>query len=96
MIEINDIVDLSHDDVIIDFYSISCGPCIRQREILYKYQKVHPKTRIYTCNVTANPGLVQQYAVTSLPTLVYLQHGKIKKALHGLISMERLEQEFKR
>lgn len=76
---------------IVDFYADWCGPCKMLSQVLEQLENVD----IIKINVDENEELAKKYKVMSIPYLLIVKDGKIKKELLGFRSKDDLEEELK-
>jgi thioredoxin 1 len=69
--------------VLVDFWADWCQPCKMIAPILDELAKEHPGIRVAKVDVDSNPELAQKFNVMSIPTLLLIQDGEIKKRLVG-------------
>lgn len=83
--------------VMVDFGAEWCGPCKHLDPILEKLnQEWDGKVRMVRLDVDMNAGVVAQYQVMTLPTLILFKGGKELERLYGLQSRERIIEKFSR
>jgi len=80
------------DIVLIDFYADWCGPCKKIAPVLHDLVSHHAKRRdggprLVLCKVNVedegNEDLVAAYAVSAMPTLVWIADMKVMKRIEG-------------
>ena len=76
---------------IVDFYADWCGPCKMLSQVLEQLENVD----IIKINVDENEELAKKYKVMSIPYLLIVKDGEIKKELLGFRSKDDLEEELK-
>lgn len=76
---------------IIDFYADWCGPCKMLGKVLEQLEDIN----ILKINVDENEELAKEYKVMSIPYLLIIKDGEVKKELLGFRSKEDLEEEIK-
>lgn len=70
--------------VLLDFYATWCGPCQMLAPTIHALAEAHSdRFRFCQCNVDQAPGLVQQFRIMSVPTLVVIAEGKECRRLVG-------------
>lgn len=79
---------------LVDFYADWCGPCKMQSPICEEIAKEHPEIKVVKVNVDKNPGLSEEYGVQSIPTLLIMQEGDIRKEFVGLTPKEDILEEL--
>ena len=84
--KLEDIKDLT----IVDFYADWCGPCKMLSQVLEQLEGID----IIKINVDENEDLAKKYKVMSIPYLLIVKDGEIKKELLGFRSKDDLEEEL--
>ena len=79
---------IKNKKVLIDFYADWCGPCKMMGNILEDVDFVD----VIKVNVDLFPELSKEYAVMSIPTLIYLEDGKIKNQSVGFIEIDKIKE----
>ena len=85
--KIEDIKELT----IIDFYADWCGPCKMLSQVLEQLENIN----IIKVNVDENEELAKKYKVMSIPYLLIVKDGEVKKEIIGFRSKDDLEEELK-
>lgn len=71
--------------VLVDFFSITCGPCKMLAFVLNDVEKaLGDKVTILKLDFDKNKELVDQYEVKGYPTLILLKDGQEVKRMQGL------------
>lgn len=70
--------------VLADFYSDSCVPCKRLSPILAELEEKYGEAiRIGKVNVAYEENLIQEYGITTAPTILIFQKGVVMDKLTG-------------
>ena len=75
---------------LIDFYADWCGPCKMLGQVLDTMEDVN----IIKINVDEEEELAKKYKIMSIPNLLIIKDGEIKKQLIGFRSKEELLKEI--
>lgn len=75
---------------LLDFWSPSCGPCMRQMPILEELAQQCPEVQVRKLNAFDDVTEAMEYNVSALPTLVFLKDGQEVKRFVGLQKLETL------
>ncbi len=62
--------------VIVDFYSDSCVPCKRMSPVLAEIEEENPDIKLVKVNINFDCSLAGEYAVQSVPTLIFFKDGE--------------------
>ncbi|ERJ92689.1 thioredoxin [Selenomonas sp. oral taxon 892 str. F0426] len=76
--------------VIVDFWATWCTPCRMLTPILEEIAAERPDIKICKINMDDAQDIAEQYAVMSLPALLYFKNGELIEDSIGLISKERI------
>ncbi|MBE6806255.1 MAG: thioredoxin [Ruminococcaceae bacterium] len=76
-------VKSSEKRVLLDFYADWCGPCRMVSPLVEKIAEEHDEYLICKINVDEQPELAAAFAVSSIPTLVVMENGKIINQASG-------------
>ncbi len=80
----------SEKTVIVDFYADWCGPCKMQSPIIEEISEKNPNIKVGKLNVDENPSMAVKYNVMSIPTILIIKEGKVKKQFVGLTAKEEI------
>ena len=76
---------LGEGRVLVDFYSINCGPCKMLGFVLNEVAKeVSEDVKIVKVNFDENKETIEKYGVEGYPTLVLFDNGQEIKRMKGL------------
>lgn len=85
----------SDKTVVVDFWATWCGPCRQVSPILDKIADEHSdKITLAKIDVDANPGIAQQYGITSIPAIFVFKDGELAKTTVGAKPKPVLEREL--
>ena len=79
--------------VVIDFFAEWCGPCKRIAPFFEQLADEYVGVTFVKVNVDDSEDLVSQYAISAMPTFVFLKNGKVVKKVEGA-DMKGLESGF--
>lgn len=78
--------------VLVDFYSDTCIPCKKLNGPLGDMEEDNEgKLLVYKVNVNYDEALAKQYAVASVPTLVFFKEGKEVSRNTGAASYDEID-----
>ena len=79
--------------VVIDFFAEWCGPCKRIAPFFEQLADEYVGVTFVKVDVDESEDLVSQYAISVMPTFVFLKNGKVVKKVEGA-DMKGLESGF--
>ena len=72
---------------VIEFYADWCGPCKQMSPMLDELDKTVDVLKI---NIEEQPALAREYGIQSVPSLLFIRDGEIRKTATGSMSQEEL------
>jgi len=89
--EITNIASIQKGNVLLDFYTATCGPCRMMNPVLEEIAKEFKNLTVAKVEVTQNPDVSQMFGVMSVPTVIFLNDFKVKEVSRGFHSKEALK-----
>lgn len=80
---IEDKSDIKNGRVLIDFWASWCGPCKILKPSVQSFGESTDDVKVYFCNVDEDSEMAQAFGVRTIPTLVYMENGEVKKRKVG-------------
>jgi thioredoxin-like negative regulator of GroEL len=65
----------AHDRVLVDFYTEGCSLCAAIEPVVGNVARAHDDLAVATINPRDDPPLIEQFGITSVPTLVLFEGG---------------------
>ena len=78
----NEVVN-SDKKVLLDFWAPWCGPCRQVVPLVEEIAEERPDIKVGKVNVDENLELALQFGVTSIPTLVVMENGRVLNKAKG-------------
>jgi thioredoxin 1 len=73
--------------VLVDFWAAWCGPCKMIAPLIDELAKEYAgKMKIGKVDVDTNPKIATEYAVMSIPTIIFFKKGRVMNQLVGAAS----------
>ena len=93
----DDIILKGDEPVVVDFWSDWCGPCKMLSPIVEDLaEEYEGKVRFYKATPETCPDSCREYGVQALPTLLYVNKGKIHAKEVGLKTKKEIEKHIKK
>jgi thioredoxin 1 len=85
-----------HEVVLLDIYTVWCGPCKMQAPILESLEKELDKSRVRIAKIDADqaPETAMRFQVRAIPTLILFKDGKPVQTHIGVWPREEIEKEL--
>lgn len=78
---------------VVDFWATWCGPCRSQAPILEKLEK-EGEVNLIKIDVDTGSALEDVFEISSIPTLVLYDNGKVVKKFVGLTPLDEIKAAF--
>jgi len=80
----------SNKKVVVDFFASWCGPCRMMTPIFKELSEEDKETVYCKVDVETNPILAYKFDISSIPTLIKFNNGKLEKVSHGFLPKQEL------
>ena len=82
--------------VLIDFYADWCGPCRMMSPIVDEIsEELAEQVKVGKINVDDNQDLAIKYNVMSIPTILIIKNGEVKKTFVGVTDKKTIMENLK-
>lgn len=86
-----DVLNQTEKPVLVDFWAPWCGPCRMLGPVVEQLAENHgDKVIVGKVNVDEQPELASKFNVTTIPTLIVFNNGKVTNTSIGVISEDEM------
>lgn len=93
--EFDEIINNSHEVVVVNFFAEWCMPCLMLTPIIDDLAEQMNKVKFLKLNIEENESLYLKYKVSSIPCLVIFKKGKEVGRIIGNHCYEVIEEKIK-
>ena len=81
--------------VMVDFWAEWCGPCRALAPTLDDLARESAgRVTLAKVNVDENPGLAARYGIRSIPTVLFVKHGKVADQVIGAVPKTKIKEKL--
>lgn len=89
--EVTSVDSIRKGNVLVDFYTTTCGPCKAMSPILEEISKEFADLKVAKVEVTNNPDVSQMFGIMSVPTVIFMKDCQVKQVIRGFSTKEALK-----
>ena len=89
--EVTSIDSISKGNVMVDFYTATCGPCKAMNPILEEISDEFLGVKVAKVDVTQNPDVTQMFGIMSVPTVLFMKDCQVMHTVRGFSNKENLK-----
>lgn len=83
--------------VLVDFWAVWCGPCLRLAPIIEEIKKnFQGRLKVCKVNINESPDLADIYEIKNIPVLIIFKGGKIAGRIIGAPSIIELSRDIEK
>lgn len=81
----------SSEPVLVDVTAVWCAPCRMLEPIVKEVAETwQDKMKVVKLDADQNPGVLQQYGILGIPTLMFFKDGQLQERMTGFQSRDKL------
>ena len=79
------------EPVLVDVTAVWCGPCRMLEPVIAQVaDEWQGKVKVVKLDADANPGLLMEYGILGIPTLMFFKNGRLQERLTGFVPKDKL------
>ena len=82
--------------VLVDCYTVWCGPCKQLTPTIEQFARQHPIVKVFKLDIEKNPKAAQRFGIQSVPTLLFFEKGQLKDKKSGALDLSTLKRLYGR
>lgn len=83
--------------VLVDFSATWCGPCKKLEPVVHEIAtEFAGRVKVVKVDVDKSPATAAQFAVMSVPTLIFFRDGQVRDQALGVLSRQQLADKLTR
>ena len=81
----------SAEPVLVDVTAVWCAPCRMLEPVIKQVaDEWQGKVKVVKLDADENPGVLMQYGILGIPTLMFFKGGKLQERMTGFLPKEKL------
>jgi thioredoxin 1 len=77
--------------VLVDVTAVWCAPCRMLEPVIKQLaEEWQGKVKVVKLDADENPGVLMQYGILGIPTLMFFKGGKLQERMTGFVPKEKL------
>jgi thioredoxin 1 len=93
--EFDEIINNSHELVVVDFFAEWCMPCLMISPVIEELAAQMSDIRFSKVNIDDNQGLAGKFRISSIPCLILFKQGKEVGRIIGAQTAETIEEKIR-
>ncbi|HSQ40238.1 MAG TPA: thioredoxin [Anaerolineales bacterium] len=79
------------EPVLVDVTAVWCAPCRMLEPVIKQLaEEWQGKVKVVKLDADENPGVLMQYGILGIPTLMFFKGGKLQERMTGFVPKEKL------